>query len=264
MRIKPYIGVTGIMCRNDYLHCAMPFNMGHFTHQLMAGILVSSKTKDGILNGYPKRYPPIESVKALIPGGIDSLNLIHYNTDNPDRLADEMAEVLSFCDERIDGFQLNVCWPEVSQFEEFYKKANRKTVIILQIGRHALEQVNFVPKLLIRKIRSGYLDFIHGILIDPSGGKDQAYEREGIRDYLAELYNADLRINIGIAGGLHGGFCPNGRDNFLDFALKPLAQMYPDLSIDAEGRLRDADDNLDYQEVGKYIHESQAIFNSLI
>lgn len=265
MRLKPYIGVTGIMSRNDYIHVAMPFNMGHNTHQLMAGILVSSKTKNGMPNKYPNRYPPIESVASLIPTGLDSLNLIHYSTDNPERLAEEMVEVLSHCDDQIDGFQLNVCWPKVSQLEEFYKKHSRKTVIILQIGRHALEQIHFVPRLLVKRIReSGYLDFIQGILIDPSCGKGQAYERGGIADYLAELYNAQLRINIGIAGGLHGGLCPNGRDNFLEFALSPLAQMYPDLSIDAEGKLRDADDNLDYQEVKKYIYESQDIFISLL
>jgi len=265
MLIKPYIGVTGIMTPEDYTNTAILID-SYSTHQLMAGILVSSKTKNGLANKYPKQYPKIESINDLIPTGINSLNLIHYNTDNPELLADEMLEVMSYCSNDIDGFQLNACWPEITQLEKFYQNHKQKSVIILQIGSQALTQIHNSPNRLVEKIRkSGYLDYIHGILIDPSGGTGQLFNAEIMKNYLTKLYKANLRINIGIAGGLHGGKCESWTDyNFLDLYFKPLAQMYPDLSIDAQGKLRDSNDNLDYEQVKMYIHDAQKIFNSLI
>lgn len=268
MLIKPYIGVTGIVTPEDYANTAILID-SYSTHQLMAGILVSSKTKNGLTNKYPNLYPQVGSIKDLIPTGINSLNLIHYNTDNPELLADEMLEVMNYCGDDIDGFQLNVCWPEIAQLEKFYQHSKRKSVIILEINSQALTQIYNAPKRLVEKIqKSGYLDYIHGILIDPSGGRGQLFNGEIMKNYLTKLYKANLRINIGIAGGLHGGILDipgyNNYSKFLDVYLKPLAQMYPDLSIDAQGRLRDQNDNLDHEQAKMYIQGAQKIFNSLV
>ncbi|MDI6734376.1 MAG: hypothetical protein QMD50_02710 [Patescibacteria group bacterium] len=58
-------------------------------------------------------------------------------------------------------------------------------------------------------------------------------------------------MNFTVAGGLQA--------KNLDL-LKPLIKEFPELSIDAEGKLRDEKDKLDFIAVKKYLEKAKEIF----
>ena len=93
------------------------------------------------------------------------------------------------------------------------------------------------------------------ILFDMSGGTGAAIDVAETERVLEALYGsfggADAGgANIGVAGGL---------DPVAVVALAPLFARWPDLTIDAEGRLRDKDDALDCEKARQFVHRSLGV-----
>jgi hypothetical protein len=254
--LMPYIGITGFMTREELERVAahMPKNCDHL---LMAGILMSSKTLNGIQNKYPFKYPKRKDVLGIsLDDDHDSImKTIHYNTDSSDDglLVELMAMMGLFKFPRciredettgVEAVQLNVAWPHPNILEEFNTlTADHFVALILQIGQKAFDMVNNSPEQLANKLveYKGVTDYI---LLDPSGGVGKKMEIPVIRDYLAAIRDKDLDINLGCAGGL----CSGNLDE-----LRPLIEEFPDLSYDAEGRLRNPDDTLNLDECVAYL-----------
>lgn len=256
----PYIGITGFTTKSEILKALNYGAKGRHTERyLMAGILLSSNTKSGIKNRYPNRYPEYKNIPKISFAADEIITLLHYSSDNPEQLGKEMVEIfLDFRDIAfIDGFQINACWPDIEHLEYFAHEFG-KAIIVLQIGYKALQIIEENPKLLVEKLRAGYTDCIDSILLDTSGGKGKLLDINKIDPYLDALYESELEINIGIAGGLKGGTLSNGQD-FYSF-LKPFAEKYPDLSIDAEGQLRTEDDHLDPLKMEEYLIDAIRVF----
>ena len=65
-----------------------------------------------------------------------------------------------------------------------------------------------------------------------------------LREYLATIQAKELGVGLGVAGGL----CAERL-----YLLDGLLDEFPNLSIDAEGRLRDANDQLDLSAAKDYV-----------
>ncbi len=253
MKKPPYIGVTGFMTPQEVraaLRCFDPAS----ERKLMVGVLASSKTLRGETNKYPNRYPKTVDIEYIFQEHPAALNLIHYSTDEPDGLSEDLLFLPAYCGPHLDGFQVNMCWPEVRGLQRvrrlFKLRHGRKYLIVLQIGRKAMEEVASRPKALADKV-ADYVknDAIDDILIDASGGKGLPLDITKAREYLDELASRDLGIGLGVAGGLSA-------ETFRPFA--ELLDEFPDLSGDAEGKLRDPiSDDLDIIKMVAYIKEFQ-------
>jgi phosphoribosylanthranilate isomerase len=221
------------------------------TRKLMVGVLVSSKTLAGQTNKYPNRYPKVERIAEIFQDHPAALNLIHYNTDEPETLSKQLRYIVEYSGLNLHGFQLNVVWPSVAEIEHFHAKTDRKYRLVLQVGAKAMMKCDSVNRTITSSI-ARYKDLVDDILIDPSGGKGQSFNPEAALYLLREIKERDFDINLGIAGGL-------GPDRMM--LIEPLLDEFPDLNIDAEGRLRtEQDDDLDVEIMCAYLTQAQQWF----
>ena len=247
--MKPYIGITGVMTREEgeLILKAFPVNS---SRKLMVGVLASEKTLDGYPNNWPNRYPDRLAVEHIFSDNPLALNLVHYNTKNPETLMSQMgifAEL--FGGPHFHGFQLNVAWPDPGEIEIY--RVMHEGVIVLQVGGHAFNMVDNSPQKLAAKVVD-YKWLIEYLLLDPSGGRGQPFDTETARAYLRALRDKDLGIGLGVAGGLSAETL---------HLVEPLVEEFQDLSMDAEGRLRDEDDNLDLENAKRYVSAALEMFS---
>ena len=108
------------------------------------------------------------------------------------------------------------------------------------------------PLYLGKRVKE-YLGLVDYILLDPSGGRGESFHPEAMDWFLEDLQKeVGNKIGLGVAGGLSA--------ETLKQQIGPLVKKYPDLSIDAEGRLRDENDNLDLAKATLYIRKARKIF----
>lgn len=250
--IVPYIGITGVMNRAQSVAISasalnLMYNSGR---QIMIGVLVSSKTLNGEGNKYPHLYPSIKILPDIFLSDPRFLNLIHYNTDNPLLLRDELFKIIRLFRERkngLNGFQLNVPWPSISHLEDV-KNAFPKLKIVLQIGPQAFERTNHSPEKML-EMAYDYVSFVDYFLLDANAGFGKPLDAQFLLPYLHELSNY-FSVGLAVAGGLSS--------DALHLA-EPLIKEFPDLSIDAQSGLQ-TNKTLDIEKCRDYIVNSRKIF----
>jgi hypothetical protein len=239
----PYIGITGFMSRREVeaVFRAMPVS----DRLLMVGVLASLKaTLRGEQNKWPNRYPKAQDIHKIFFRSSRLLNLIHYNTKEPETLVEQLDEMSTLGGPNLDGFQLNMAWPSVRALEQY--KEDWGGELVLQVGGKAFEMVHHSPQELADKV-SGYDHVVDYVLLDPSGGYGVPFDLEKAKAYIEALKTKNLSVKIGTAGGLS----PTTLD-----PLRKLLATYPELSWDAEGRLRDKEDHLSLQVSIEYVMKS--------
>ncbi len=257
MEKKPYIGVTGFMTPQEVrfaLRSAEEFNL---TRQLMVGVLASSKTLDYRPNKWPGRYPKPDRIAEIFQNHPLALNLIHYATDDPTTLCRQLVRMTELAGKKLHGFQLNVAWPNQNELYHFRKTTDGEMRIVLQIGSKAMAAFGNHPAQIAQVVtgyrRSGFgHDLIDDVLIDSSGGKGVPFDPAFALPILREIGKLNPGLGLGVAGGLS----PANID-----VLSPLLQECPELSIDAEGQLREKQhDDLDLGEVWMYLQKAGVLY----
>jgi len=244
-----YVGITGFTSRNEVYSVSDSMMAEDSNRLLMVGVLASKKTLSGQKNKWPNRYPRVQDISGIFTQHEGVLNLIHYSTDNhhenPSFLIDELIHMSQLGGPFFHGFQLNITWPSRGAIAEFRKHVPNK-VIVLQIGGKALRTINHSPKNLVFDLMK-YENLIDYVLIDPSGGLGIPFDTERARAYLKAIHAANLNLGLGVAGGLSPTTL---------HLVEPLLSDFPDLSWDAEGRLRDEQDNLVLKTSVEYVQKS--------
>ncbi len=230
MKNKPYIGVTGFTQKRQIEEVLdEPFFSDDSSHSFMAGLLISEKTWNGEIGGFPKRYPRRKDAFGIFTNHSYSLNFVHYNTKHKETLDVQLVDIESHFGPELHGFQLNIVWPELRTLENFRKKSSK--LIVLQISRGAFKHVDESPKKLVDKISQGYSDLVDYVLLDPSGGESKEMDFDLARRQISEFYDSGLnsKLRLGVAGGLSASVLYDNREFFAEFN---------ELSIDAEGKMR--------------------------
>ncbi len=243
--MKPYIGVTGFTSRFEILSvlAAIP---AYSTQLLMVGVLASQKTLEGLQNKWPNRYPAVKDIRYIFFRHHQILNLIHYATKQPESLVDQLVQLTNLGGINLNGFQLNMAWPSLKDIAHYHAQCGRSKKIVLQIGKRAFEMINNSPRELAARVAE-YEYLADYVLLDPSGGLGIPFNPEIAQSYLEALKVKNLTMGFGIAGGLS----PTTLD-----LIKPLIKDFSDLSIDAEGRLRNSKDYLDLGLTREYIRKA--------
>lgn len=249
---KPYIGITGFMSIKEaieILRLVPPLA----DRLIMIGVLASSKTIKGIKNKWPNRYPVVEEITEIFPNHPLALNLIHYNTKEPETLFGQLVKMTMLGGLNLHGLQLNIAWPSPTILKK-YRSNYPNMQIVLQIGRRAFEMIGDSPKQLATKVTKEYIGLADYVLLDPSGGYGKPLDTRCVRNYLKALKEKNLEMGLGVAGGLSPATLN---------LVKPLVKDFPKLSIDAEGRLRSQNDSLDLNVAKEYIHKSLKMFENI-
>ena len=114
-----------------------------------------------------------------------------------------------------------------------------------------MESVNHRPAELARRCAT-YSSLVTDVLVDASEGLGIPLNAARSIDYLDAIRAAAPELGLVVAGGLHSGNVPE--------LLSPLLPEWSRVSIDAESRLRDADDRMDVGAASDYL---QAAFGLL-
>jgi phosphoribosylanthranilate isomerase len=250
----PYVGVTGFENGFQVNHCLENFANYLLKSQrlFMVGVLVSDSTARGEVNKkWPNRYPEVSNIDDIFTSSNLGLNLIHYHTTNKADYALQLFKLVDLVGgDKLHGFQLNTTWPDPSELEKFLCKYP-KMKLVLPITSSCFESVSHNPMELVKKIKDHYLGLINYILLDPSGGKGVSINLEMAEKYLREFENQKFDIGLGLAGGL-------GPETIM--SIKDVVDKFPDVSIDAEGKLRGEDDKLNFDKTLFYITRAFNIF----
>jgi hypothetical protein len=256
----PYVGITGITAPYIADQIARMDIWKNSGRMFMNGILMSHGTMVGHEPTYHhKRYPPRDSVARLFVAEPHVMNIIHYSTKQPENLLWEMLALVGMyapcptdgecAGARLHGFQLNIPWPDpgvLREFRQITMDRGAEFYIIVQIGHHALEQIGNDEQAL-----AGYLTQYEGTaeyaLIDESGGTNRMMDVRKMSSYLEAIEKSGINIRTGIAGGL----CHSQIHN-----IEPLLQVFPDISIDAEGALRNHDEEFIPHAGEMYVREA--------
>jgi len=251
-RMAPYIGVTGFMNRQQ-VEDALALVPPHSRHQLMVGVLISNKTFVGKKNKWPGRYPTMETVNDIFVQDPRILNLVHYTTDDQETLAEQLDAVTEALEYELDGFQLNLAWPDHEQLHD-YRRWHPDKKLVLQVGARAMAQAGSIEQVARRIEQYGTLT--DGILIDPSSGKGLTFDPKISAEYLRRIQEHS-GVSLGIAGGLSAHTMQ---------LLDPLIPEFPQLSIDAESRLRTPfpEDALDLPHMRAYLNLSFQKFSPVL
>lgn len=252
MRNMSYIGITGIKTATDskaLVEIVHTLDLPS-SHLLMLGGLASYK---GLRLGYvsdPTQYVLPSGLNKALIGNPQILNIVHYNSRH-DGLLDQIKDVLDVVD-CADGIQLNIPWPEPEMLAVLREET--VPVVILQVSGAASEDLDHAPGRIADRL-GDYEGLIDYALIDPSGGVGRGFEPEYAVAVLEALVHSGLAIQWGIAGGLGPGSLGN---------LEPLLQIYPELSWDAQARLRKGDGQaLDLAACEAYLLEGVELLHGL-
>lgn len=119
--------------------------------------------------------------------------------------------------------------------------------IVLQIGRDALDITDKIKILGLEVYLSFYEGLVDYVLFDPSGGKGKPFNIKEMVHCLNAAKECLKGVCLGVAGGLSAETLNN---------LQSIAWDFPDISIDAEGRLRNENDHLDINRAELYIKDA--------
>jgi hypothetical protein len=239
MKFPPYVGITGFMKRREIetlLENVDPELFGN-RRQLMVGVLVSSKTLDGIPNKWTGSYPRIDEIQDIFLDSPYCCNLIHFSTDRPGQLGEDMIKLAQIGGKNCHGIQLNVEWPNVSAIK-YFKSLNPQKRVVLQLKKAALEKAAWslegFKQNLYPYIEASGDDIkpIDDLLYDPSGGKGRFNWAPGEVIHFFEVLKAVIGQETGL--GFAGGLCAERLPSY-QFLIDEFKNI---LSIDVQGAIR--------------------------
>ena len=242
----PYIGITGFTTPAEV--AAVLGSLPDAPERLlMCGVLLSNALLAGESSDAPNRCPPTEAIAGIFSDDPRCLNLVHYRPRPGSNLADALSRATQLGGPNCHGVQVNatrgVPWPDPATLVEYRQRCQPQR-IVLQAGREAMASVDGDPTRLAQRCAE-YAGIVTDVLVDASEGLGLPLDAARSARYLDALADAAPELGLVVAGGLHA-------DN-IEELLSPLLPRWAGVSIDAEGRLRDAEDVLDVGAAGDYL-----------
>jgi len=233
-RPQPYVGVSGIGHFEQHIglfDIAMRERIDLLGYFMMIGVQATGKTQvSEIENKRGRMWHPVGDEIAEAAANDDSgltKPYVHcFFTD--EEMATGVANIMRRTRHYVQGVQFNgLHWTERDYRELFtdFKETYPGQSIILQANRGVLNASG--PDKLAAQLTGLPVDYV---LLDPSGGYGKKMDADEIRAYVDGIYQQQAGVGVAIAGGLDA--------QNIEELFGPMAEEFPGLSCDAEGRLR--------------------------
>lgn len=228
--MNPYIGITDFTTFGqvqDMLGVFAAHLPSGSQRKLHVGVMMSYKTLHGIPSKWQNAFPPKENIADIFSSD-KVYNCLHYADydDNPD-LWKSLTDAIGYSG-GLNALQLDMIWPEPAEIANGVHASRRHPEVILQIGKNALEEADNDPEVVVQKLED-YEDVIHRVLLDKSMGRGLGMDAHGLIPFARAIRDRFPKLGIVVAGGL-------GPETIE--LVEPFATAFPDVSIDAHGRLR--------------------------
>lgn len=242
---QPYIGITGFTQLHEVAEILrlMPYEN---THLLMVGVLVNGALLRLGCENTNKRFAKTKNIKDIFIYNPKVLNIIHYCNSSQKNMFSDLERLIEISGPNLHGFQLNMRWPNISILKEFKEKYPRMK-IVLQIERNDFDELSS-DQMAIKL--NHYINLAEYVILDTSMGAGIQMDTNLLISYANAIKNIS-NLNIVFAGGL----CAKNIS-----IIKPIIELFPSASIDAEGQLMDTNGALDMQKTCNYLQAALKMF----
>jgi hypothetical protein len=232
---RPYIGITDFRTQEqvkDMLSILRESYLPFWTPRLGVGVMMSHKTLNGLPTKWTDAFPKNEEIAGIWVDDKDVYNVLHFADYDGNPLVTNLLTAMDLAGD-VDAIQLDMVWPNPHDVSEFRDKFC-DVEIILQLNQQAIARAGSEDRII--DMLCAYQNSIDVVLLDLSGGTGRPLNSTelGTLDHL--IYEHMPRVQLAVAGGL-------GPDT-LELA-DPFFQDNPQLSIDAQSKLRASGSALD-------------------
>lgn len=255
----PYIGITDFMSRLQTQAMLDRFSQASknqlVPHRLMVGVMMSYKTLHGKETKWSEAFPPNGEVANIFIRHPLAFNTLHYaDYDKVDFFNSLVHAISSWGGDNIDAVQLDMIWPEPADVANVIHATRKQIKVILQVGKNAMEQANNDPLEVLTRLRD-YEGAIDGVLFDKSMGQGKIMDVTELLRHVEMAYEQLPWLRVAVAGGLG--------PTTVQIA-EPLIARFPNISIDAQGKLRpsgSALDPIDWSLAETYLRRAIELFD---
>ncbi len=251
----PYIGIT------DFVNPEQAERMLKFFgecgsqeigRRLMVGVMMSYKTLNGIPTKWTTAFPPKEIIKDIFISHPLAFNTLHYADYDGIKVAENIEFAASLGGPNMHALQLDMIWPDPKIIASFRNRYPWIQVIV-QGNSDAMDLVGNNPVAFTKRLLE-YGDAIDYVLLDMSMGRGLELKAKAILPFARAIARYLPEVGIAVAGGL-------GPDTLR--LLRPLLEEFPNLSIDAQSKLRpsgNALDPIDWRMAELYLQRAFSLF----
>lgn len=256
--INPYIGIT------DFTSCEQVIKMlevfgGHKApgsqRMLHVGVMMSFKTLNDIKTKWSKAFPPKETIADIFYATDKEVYYcLHYADYDHNTKSADLARGLEYAGPFVNAVQLDMPWPDPEIVTNAIHMLRGRIEVILQVGESAIKEAGNDPARIVCRL-GDYEGVVHRVLLDKSMGRGLGMDAVGLIPFAQAIRQNFPKLGIGAAGGL-------GPETL--HLVEPLIEKIPDLSIDAQGRLRpsgSALDPIDWNMAKAYLIKALQLFN---
>lgn len=252
--VPPYVGITDFTSFAQVERMARVFRKCRppaSDRVLHVGVMMNYKTLNGIPTSWSTVFPPKETIVDIFRPMDDEMVRYYLHYADYDRLTgpDDLTRAIGYGGPHIHGVQLDMTWPDPRMIEEAIRASGKQIEVILQVGKAAMEEVGDTPSAVVRRLGE-YRGLIHRVLLDKSSGRGLGMDAEAMLPFLLAIQECFSELGLVGAGGL-------GPKTM--HLVRPLVQVFPGLSIDAQGRLRpsgSARDPIDWDMAEEYLRQA--------
>jgi len=237
-KVIPYIGITDFTSFEQVTQMYEVFSSQKSNSKriLHVGVMMSYKTLNNIATKWSKAFPPKETIANIFhPNNNNVYYCLHYADYDHNTKFIDLASGLEYAGQFVSAIQLDMTWPDPDIIANGIHASHKQVEVILQVGKKALEEASYDPTEIVYRLRN-YDGLIHRVLLDKSMGRGLGMDANVLIPFAQAIREKFPLLGIVVAGGL-------GPKTIQ--LVAPLAEMFPDLSIDAQGQLRPSGNALD-------------------
>ncbi len=246
-----YIGITGFQTNTEVRKMLTVFAK-HIPvgskRRLHVGVMTSYKIINDLPTKFADAYAPKNRTASIFVKHPLLFNVLHYVDYHGIEVLDNLLKATKVAGKNVEALQLDMVWPHPRTIRA-YRKQYPHVQIILQVGRKSFEMIGNSPYRLVKKCAEydGAIDFV---LLDKSMGEGLHMDAETLLTYVIPISTIMPSLGIVVAGGL-------GPDTVN--LVEPIVKVVPEVSIDAEGKLRPSGstmDPIDWDMAERYLIEA--------
>jgi hypothetical protein len=229
---KPYIGITDFTNFADVKKMIDVFerNKPAGSHRVLhAGVMMNFETFRDIDNEWSKVFPKKEMIADIF--GLTSKPVyycLHYLDYTRSTTFVDLIMALEYAGPFVNAIQLDMLWPDPNLIESSVHASRKPLEVILQVGSNAMEVAGNDPQEVVKRL-ADYDGMIHRVLLDKSMGRGLGLDAENLLPYVRAIKERYPNLGLVVAGGL-------GPESL--HLLEPFLVEFPDVSIDAQSKLR--------------------------
>lgn len=239
MKTEPYIGITDFTSFEQVRRMLDVFRKHRHPESrriLHVGVMMSYKTLNDIESMFSGVFPHYDTVASILRStDEDVYNCLHYADYGSRTRSTDLVRALQYAGPFVDAIQLDMTWPDPEMVRNAIWTSDKDIEVILQVGRSIFDECRGDPDKIVNRLER-YEGVIHRVLLDKSMGHGLGMNSAELIPFVQAIKARFPAFRLVTAGGLG----PNSIN-----LVEPLIRVFPDISIDAESKLRPSGSILD-------------------